>query len=130
RPIYASDPLVHLDFNPQSFVNANQWQSLEALIEHVIEVDRNDELYSEYLAQPWFHGNVVSPTADRQNLLDWLERVILDPQPTSRTIQSTARVFRIDRVPDAWDSMKRRIKRTTRKLALRWDGATDAATNV
>src|SRR5262249_24450240 len=60
-PIYWGDPLVHRDFNPASFLSFYDYGDQDALIDRVIEVDRNDELYLNYLQQPW-----LPPGADEQ----------------------------------------------------------------
>jgi len=56
-PIYWGNPLIHLDFNPQAFVNYHSFQSEKELIRHIIEVDNNPELYLQYLQAPWCKDN-------------------------------------------------------------------------
>jgi len=34
-----------------------QYRDFQRLIEKIIEIDRNDDLYAGYLSEPWFHGN-------------------------------------------------------------------------
>ncbi len=34
-----------------------QYRDFQRLIEKIIEIDRNDDLYARYLSEPWFHGN-------------------------------------------------------------------------
>ncbi len=36
-----------------------QFNSFEALIEHVIAIDKDDNLYAKYLLEPWFYNNQV-----------------------------------------------------------------------
>jgi hypothetical protein len=79
-PIYWGDPLVHIDFNPRSFLNYFDYGSDEALIERIIEVDRSDDLYAEYLRQPWFHENRVPDAFDPSRLSEFLCRVIEMPR--------------------------------------------------
>ncbi len=68
-PIYWGNPLVHRDFNPKSFVNGNDFQSLEELAEFVIELDRNDSLYLQHLREPWYPGNQLTPYVDDSRIL-------------------------------------------------------------
>jgi len=35
-----------------------QYRDFEQLIEKIIEIDRNDDLYVSYLLEPWFHNNI------------------------------------------------------------------------
>jgi alpha(1,3/1,4) fucosyltransferase len=74
-PIYWGNPLVHLDFNPHSFVNYFDYGSLDRLIERVIEIDRDDELYCSYLRQPWYHGNQVSSHVQPEQVLEQFHRI-------------------------------------------------------
>lgn len=64
-PIYWEDRLVGLDFNPDSFINAADYPSLEALVEYIIELDTNDDKYLSILSRPWLN---------QDNYLDWKER--------------------------------------------------------
>lgn len=51
-PIYWGDPLVKKVFNPESFVFVNDFESLDAVVNKVKEIDENDELYLKYLGTP------------------------------------------------------------------------------
>lgn len=64
-PIYWGNRFVELDFNPDSFIDAKNFSSLEALVEYIIELDTNDDKYLSILSKPWLNQN---------NYLDWKER--------------------------------------------------------
>jgi len=51
-PIYWGNPAVNLDFNPASFINYDDYESEEALIEYLFKVDNDDELLLSYLNAP------------------------------------------------------------------------------
>ncbi len=53
-PIYWGDPTVAEDFNPKSFINYYDFQSEQELLDYVIHVDENEELYLQYLNEPIF----------------------------------------------------------------------------
>jgi len=74
-PIYWGNPLVHLDFNARSFLNYHDAGSDEALIERIIEVDRDDDLYFDYLRQPWLHGNQAPAALSDESVLDRFEEI-------------------------------------------------------
>jgi len=74
-PIYWGNPLVHLDFNPKSFINYYDFPDEETLIEHIIELDQNDELYREYLLEPYYHNNQVNPLIEADHILDVFEKI-------------------------------------------------------
>jgi hypothetical protein len=68
-PIYWGNPDVHLDFNPRSFINAWDGDDLDALVEQVVQVDRDDELYCRILREPWYHGNEVNEFVRPENVV-------------------------------------------------------------
>jgi alpha(1,3/1,4) fucosyltransferase len=74
-PIYWGDPRVDVDFNPASFLNYHDYGSLEALLERVIEVDQNNELYCDYLKHPRFNSNTISDADFRSQLLAQFDRI-------------------------------------------------------
>lgn len=74
-PIYWGNPLVHKDFNTKSFLNYHDYDSEDALIERIVEIDNNDDLYLEYLRQPYFHGNEINSFIDPKNLLKRFEYI-------------------------------------------------------
>lgn len=51
-PIYWGDPTVKDVFNTDSFVCVNDFESLDAVVDKVKEIDQNDELYLKYLGTP------------------------------------------------------------------------------
>ncbi|MCI0360698.1 MAG: glycosyltransferase family 10 [Planctomycetaceae bacterium] len=75
-PIYWGDPLVHIDFNPRSFLNYFDYGSHEALIERIIEVDQSDDLYAQYLRQPWYHENRLPDAFEPSRLSEFLCKVV------------------------------------------------------
>lgn len=51
-PIYWGNPKVTKDFNPKAFINCNDYNNLDEVIEKIKELDNNDGLYMEMLKQP------------------------------------------------------------------------------
>ena len=51
-PIYWGDPRIKEVFNPESFVFVNDFESLNAVVNQIREIDQNDELYLKYLGIP------------------------------------------------------------------------------
>ena len=68
-PIYWGNKLVHRDFNTTSFLNYHDFENEDALIERIIEIDNNDDLYRRYLSQPCFPGNAVPEFIQPENVL-------------------------------------------------------------
>lgn len=68
-PIYWGNPLVGLDFNPKAFINCLDFNSFDEVIDHVIKVDQNEDLYREYLSQPMLTGGVETEFCREENIL-------------------------------------------------------------
>ena len=67
---FTFNKLVDKDFNTKSFINYHDYESDEAVIERIIELDRNDDLYLECLKQPYYNNNVVNEYIRRENISD------------------------------------------------------------
>ena len=69
-PIYWGNPLVHRDFNQKSFLNYHAHNSVDALIDNIIALDKNDDLYLKYLRQPWLPGNKLTELLDPKTYIN------------------------------------------------------------
>jgi hypothetical protein len=97
-PVYWGNPLVHLDFNPRSFINCHDFVNFEAAIEHIIAVDRDDALYLQYTREPYFTDNMVNAYADPANLQAFLCDIVEElPRLSLRT--------RVPRRATGWRSL-------------------------
>jgi len=89
-PIYWGNPLVHLDFNPASFINFHACKNEDEVIERIVELDRNDDLYLQLLEAPWYHQNQMPSYLDEQNILLQFEKIFLiawDKVPVAQTFR-------------------------------------------
>lgn len=60
-PIYWGNPDVKRDFNPDSFINYDDYKSEDELIEYLFKIDQDDELLLSYLnAPPLNHPDDIS----------------------------------------------------------------------
>jgi len=53
-PIYWGTKEVVRDFNPATFINANDFDNFDELVDYIIKVDNDDDLYSSYFSEPFF----------------------------------------------------------------------------
>jgi len=53
-PIYWGCKEVVKDFNPSTFINANDFNSIDELVEHVKKVDNDEKLFASYFKEPIF----------------------------------------------------------------------------
>ncbi len=56
-PIYWGNPKVVKDFNPKAFINCNDFNKLNEVVEYVKYLDTNDDAYMEMLRQPPMQEN-------------------------------------------------------------------------
>ena len=74
-PIYWGDPRVELDFNEDSFINGNKYDSISAIVERVIEIDNDDELYLKILNE----NPILEDKRDNSDLVDFLIGIFNQP---------------------------------------------------
>lgn len=78
-PIYWGDPLVENVFDKRTFINCNEYDSLDDVVKKIIEIDNNDELYKEMMS--------ISPIKNEKDYFDhqfeelekWLVHIIEQP---------------------------------------------------
>jgi hypothetical protein len=120
-PIYWGDPLVGRDFDTRSLLSAHDSPSLDDLVDRVVAVDRDPALLATLLAHPWYRGNRVPPCVDPDVILDRFTTIFETPIETASRRRSLARSLRLDRLPSAAASLRRRVVRQVRKAALKLD---------
>ncbi len=64
-PIYWGDPNVDLVVNPKCFINCNDFDTLEDVLQKIKEIDNNDDLWCEMVSQPWFTEKQLNERALR-----------------------------------------------------------------
>ncbi len=56
-PIYWGNPRIGEEFNEKAFINCHQYKSFDEVIDLIIKIDNNNELYRDYLKEPIFINN-------------------------------------------------------------------------
>lgn len=111
-PLYWGNPTIHLDFNPGSFLNYDDYGSNEALVERIIELDQNDDLYLQYMRQPRYPNNEFPQAARPENLLAQFEKIVNSTDPP------------VSQKPRRWihgmQYIARQQKETWRRRLQRW----------
>jgi alpha(1,3/1,4) fucosyltransferase len=74
-PIYWGNSLIQKDFNTKSFVNCHEYASFDEVIERIIEIDKDEELYKQYLQQTYFTDNVLNEFVRKENILEQFKRI-------------------------------------------------------
>ena len=75
-PIYWGSNFANQDFNPKSFINASNYENDEALIEKILDLEKDKEKYMELLRQPWFKNNEFPDYVRPNSVLKFLNQVL------------------------------------------------------
>jgi len=78
-PIYWGNPLIHKDFNTNSFINCHDYNNFEEVIERVIEVDKDDSLYREYITKSPIIANAEIEYLDENSIIGRFEKIFSNP---------------------------------------------------
>ncbi len=79
-PIYWGNPNVAMDFNPKSFINCHDYDSFDAVIERVKEIDNDPVLFRSMMAEPVFAGREIPFAFSPAALAEYLYH-IFDAEP-------------------------------------------------
>ena len=74
-PIYWGNGWIEREFNPASFVNCHDYPSDAEVIARVIELDNNEELYRQVLAQPYLQSNKIPESFKTKNILQFFDKI-------------------------------------------------------
>ena len=74
-PIYWGNPLAFLDFNPKAFIQAADYKTFDKLLECIVEIDQNDEMYKNMLLEPKLNKNRLYHTASPEAVLEKFEYI-------------------------------------------------------
>ena len=75
-PIYWGNPDVTCDFSPNSFINAMDFSSMEDLIETIVTIDNDDELFRSYQHEACFINNEPTPFWDLERLYRFYRKAL------------------------------------------------------
>lgn len=92
-PIYWGNVDVSKEFNPKSFVNVHDYPSIDAAIKHIIEIDQNDDLYMQYLREPYFYNNTPNIYYSIDRIRNFLVNAIEAPQTPRKFFDLKAVIF-------------------------------------
>ena len=75
-PVYWGNPFINREFNTRSFINCHDYKNLQQVIEQIIRVDKDDDLYARYLKEPWFRDNSIPEEIRPETVLQKLVSII------------------------------------------------------
>jgi hypothetical protein len=84
-PIYWGSPRIHEEFNHKSFLNYHDFASEDALIERIVELDRDDAKYLEVMRQPYMVNDQPNEFFSVDRLSTFFDRIFSTPiSPVAR----------------------------------------------
>jgi len=85
-PIYWGDPEVTRFINPDSFINVNDYDSLESLVQRVAALDRDDAAYLQMLNTPYFIDRQEPEIFQEETIKNFFRNIFeAPPQPVRNT---------------------------------------------
>ena len=75
-PIYKGGSLANQDFNAKSFINGNDFATIDELVDYIIEIDQDDSKYLEMLQQPWFYNNEIPIYNQKESIKEFMKSII------------------------------------------------------
>jgi len=116
-PIYWGDPLISKEFNTNSFINCHDYDSMEAVVERVKELDQNDDLYMNYARAPFFLDDKPNEYVNKERILDFLQNIInnrFNYRPLSSTWKQYLYWYRnpVEYAKKYWTLFLNQFKRT------------------
>ncbi len=110
-PLYWGDKYAGRDFNPAAFLHQDDFESIDALVERVIELDQNDDQYLAMLSEPCYPDGQMPDQFRRENVLKFLIKTIesnLPPIGTSPGHDRASAAYAAEVKRDIW---RRRLNR-------------------
>ena len=74
-PIYWGNPKISEEFNTNSFVNFYDFNNMSDMVEYIIELDKNNDLYTQKLKEYWFVNNTIPTNNKIENIKSFLYKI-------------------------------------------------------
>ena len=76
-PIYWGDPFIAQDFNPDCFINVHDYKSFDDVVEEVIRIDNDENLWKRYVTAPIFADNKLPELLTDQAYCDFFKKIFV-----------------------------------------------------
>lgn len=82
-PVYWGNKDIGKEFNTKSFINVQDFSTLQEAAEFVVSIDDDKDKYKHMLKEPWFVNNQLNEYFDHTRILDFIETTVLKAYPFS-----------------------------------------------
>ena len=114
-PIYWGDPRICEYFNPKAFINCNEFDSIDSVIEHIIKVDKDDDLYMSMLNEPIIISERYSFNKMRDDFKTWLVSIVSQEKSYAYRRDFSGYSYRMEEEYIKFNKMKERKKKSVLK---------------
>mgnify|MGYP001070574054 CR=1 FL=1 len=97
-PIYWGNPLVLRDINPESFINAYDFETMDDLVQEVIRIDTDPTAYLEMINAPVFTDELLAQPSFRDQGKAFLEQIVAQPLDKARKRPKAGNARRVETV--------------------------------
>ena len=98
-PIYWGNPKVGRLFNNRAFINCHDYESFDAVLERVAEIDGDEQLWCDMMSEPWMTPDqYLEASGNQQRLKEFLTGIFDQPVESARR---RARGFWVGRYENA-----------------------------
>lgn len=75
-PIYWGNPDINKEFNTKAFINCHEYENFDQVIERIIEIDNNEELYFSIMKEPiMYEGCIAERYVTGECLTNFLDNI-------------------------------------------------------
>jgi hypothetical protein len=76
-PIYfGNDKVLEDGFNPKSFINCHDFNTVDEIVDEIIKIDKDDELFKQMISEPIFIKNELPDYFNHEYVFTFLEKII------------------------------------------------------
>lgn len=92
-PIYWGNTRIAEEFNTKSFINIHDFESLDDVINYIIEIDNDEKKYLDMLHEPWFKDNFLQKSQVYETFYCFFERVIKQNERINKVLKYKLIIF-------------------------------------
>jgi len=97
-PIYLGHPDVVKDYNPKTFINANDFENFDELVDYIIKVDNDEELYKSFFKEQiitplWF--DILSNDPDKTFFKNLADKIIGKTENNNNNKNTNLQIYNI-----------------------------------
>lgn len=73
---FGNDKILEDGFNPESFINCHDYESMSDIVDKIKEIDNNDEMFKYMITQPYFQNNLLPEYFHPDYILSFIKKVL------------------------------------------------------